>query len=303
MNIAVTGGTGFVGSALTGYLTSLYHHVYILTRNSGNKQNKENITFVEWLQDDSRPEKELPSLDAVVNLAGASINDRWTSRQKQKILKSRIESTKEVNRIIDELEDKPKVLVNASAVGFYGTSRDVEFTENSRPYNYNFLQDVCRQWEGEAANAAALGVRTVFARFGLILDDKEGALPKMMLPYKLFAGGPIGSGNQWYSWVHLKDVIQLITFAMQTEAVEGPMNVTAPHPERMEDFGKKLARTMNRPHWAPVPASVLRTALGEMSILILEGQKVLPQKPLEWGYHFSYPELEGALQNIISSRR
>ncbi|MGY4690550.1 TIGR01777 family oxidoreductase [Salibacterium sp. K-3] len=300
MNILAAGGTGLVGSALTGYLTGLGHHVFILTRNASSKQNKDLVTFVEWLQPGARPEDHLPDIDAVINLAGASINSRWTEKQKQKILQSRLDAAGEINRLIGALDRSPEVLINASAVGWYGTSKTAEFTEKSSPANSNFLQHVCEQWEKEASRAADAGVRTVLARFGLILDDSGGALPKMMFPYKLFAGGPIGSGDQWYSWVHLQDVIQLICFAIHHKNMEGPLNVTAPNPERMREFGRKLGSTLNRPHWAPVPAFVIRTALGDMSTLILEGQKVIPQKALQHGFSFTYPNLEKALQNITS---
>ncbi|SFP57106.1 TIGR01777 family oxidoreductase [Salibacterium halotolerans] len=300
MNIAIAGGTGFIGSALTGYLTGLGHHVYILTRNSTSRQNKDRITFVEWLRPDARPENHLPDLDAVVNLAGTSINKRWTAENKKSILQSRLDAVKEINRFISIMDHKPDVVVNASAVGWYGTSRTDEFTEKSSPADRDFLQYVCEHWEKEASRATEEDIRIVYARFGLILDDSEGALPLMMLPYKFFAGGPIGSGNQWYSWVHLQDVIQLLHFAIIHENVEGPLNVTAPNPERMKKFGKKLAAALSRPHWAPVPAFFIRNLLGEMSLLILEGQKAIPQKALAQGYTFTYPTLDKALNNITS---
>ncbi|MFD2703869.1 TIGR01777 family oxidoreductase [Salibacterium lacus] len=300
MNIAITGGTGFIGSALTGYLTGLGHHVYILTRNSTSKQNKDLITFVEWLHPDSRPEDHLPVLNAIVNLAGTSINKRWTAENKKAILQSRLEATGEILRVIRALDHKPDVLLNASAVGWYGTSTTAEFTENSTPVSRDFLQYVCQQWEKEAGRAEEEGVRTVFARFGLILDDSEGALPLMMLPYKLFAGGPVGTGRQWYSWVHLQDVIQMLHLVLTHKNVEGPLNITAPNPERMKDFGKTLGNKLNRPHWAPVPSFFIRNLLGEMSLLILEGQKVIPQKALAQGYTFTYPTLDKALHHITS---
>ncbi|SDI53137.1 TIGR01777 family oxidoreductase [Alteribacillus bidgolensis] len=299
MNIAVTGGTGMVGSALTGYLTKNGHHVYILTRNSKNKQNKENITFVEWLHEKSAPENHLPPLDAIVNLAGASISSRWTKTQKKLIRNSRIDATREVIHIIQALEIKPNVLINASAVGYYGISKTEVFTEKSGPEGRNFLQDVCEKWEYEASRAEDFGIRTVYARFGLILDDKEGALPKMMLPYSFFTGGSIGSGDQWYSWVHLKDVVEMIVFAIEHNKASGPMNVTSPHPEQMKHFGQKLAKRMNRPHWIPAPSFAVKSLLGEMSILILEGQKVIPEQPLTWGYSFAFPYLEDTLEDLL----
>ncbi|MDQ0300828.1 uncharacterized protein (TIGR01777 family) [Salibacterium salarium] len=301
MNIVITGGTGLIGSTLTGYLTEQGHHIYILTRNCKNQQNKENITFVPWLTTDHYPEKELPNIDAVVNLAGSSINKRWTSQHKKAILNSRIQATREVKRIISEMNKKPDVLINASAIGYYGISNQTVFTEDSLPQNRDFLQDVCERWENEASKAEEMGIRTVYARFGLILDERKGALPKIMLPYKMFAGGTIGSGKQWYSWVHLRDVIQMLVFAIHHKEVRGAINVTAPQPEQMKDFGKKLGHAINRPHWAPVPAVLLKNVLGDMSQLVLKGQKVLPDKLMSLGYTFTYPTLDEALQDLIES--
>ncbi|WP_100398033.1 TIGR01777 family oxidoreductase [Bacillus sp. FJAT-44742] len=299
MNIAITGGTGFLGSLLTEHLLSKGHYVYILTRNSEGRQNKDRLEHVEWLTENAHPEKELQNIDAFINLAGASINQRWTPSAKRKILQSRIEATQETYRIMNALDPTPSVLINASAVGYYGTSKTEVFTEENGPAEQNFLQKVCDRWEQEAIKAENLGVRTVRARFGIILSTEEGALPRMMLPYKLFAGGPVGSGKQWFSWIHVKDVINMIEFALENNHASGPMNVTAPHPYRMKDFGKELGKVMNRPHWAPAPAFALKTALGEMSVLILEGQKVLPKQAEAWGYSFSYPELRPALEDIV----
>ncbi|WP_252314510.1 TIGR01777 family oxidoreductase [Sinobaca sp. H24] len=299
MNIAISGGTGLVGSALTGYLTAQGHHVYILTRNTENKQNKERITFVEWLGSSSTPEKELPDLDAVINLAGASIQKRWTDDHKKAILQSRLSATQEIERIIGALPSKPEVLINASAVGYYGISEEDVFTESSGPAERNFLQEVSEQWEEKARTVEKHGVRLVLARFGLILDGEEGALPMMMLPYKLYTGGPIGNGRQWYSWIHLRDVVEMIEFALETKKVKGPMNITAPEPLRMDEFGRTLGAVMRRPHWLPVPGIALQKSLGEMSVLIVNGQKALPEKALEAGYTFSYSKLEPALKDLL----
>lgn len=300
MNIAISGGTGLVGSALTGYFTAQGHHVYILTRNTENKQNKERITFVEWLGSSSAPEKELPDLDAVINLAGASIQKRWTEDHKKAILQSRLSATEEIERIIGAVSSKPEVLINASAVGYYGISEEAVFTESSQPAERNFLQEVSEQWEEKARSVEKHGVRLVLARFGLILDGEEGAFPMMMLPYKLYAGGPIGSGRQWYSWIHLRDVVEMTAFALETKKVTGPMNVTAPEPMRMDEFGRTLGTVMKRPHWLPVPGTALQKTLGEMSVLIVNGQKALPEKALEAGYTFSYSKLKPALEDLVN---
>ncbi|MBN8210637.1 TIGR01777 family oxidoreductase [Bacillus sp. NTK071] len=299
MNIAITGGTGFVGSALTESFVNDGHSVYILTRNPDNQPVKKGVTYVKWLQDDAEPEKELSNIHAIVNLAGESINSgRWTEERKKRILDSRITSTREIISIIQKLEKKPRVLVNASAIGYYGSSLDQSFTENNTEAGNDFLADVSKKWEDEAMNAQNHGVRTVLTRFGIVLGE-EGALPLMVLPYKLFIGGKLGDGRQWYSWVHIHDVIGMIRFAVDHESVQGPLNVTAPEPKRMNDFGKTVAEVLNRPHWMPVPEAPMQVALGEKSGIVLKGQCVLPQKAKELGYPFRYIKLKDALENLL----
>ncbi|QFT88035.1 Epimerase family protein [Bacillus sp. THAF10] len=303
MKIAIAGGTGLVGDALTDHLINLGHSIYILTRNSSNKKEKAHVTYVEWLHQSAKPEMELEEMDAFVNLAGESINSgRWTAEQKQKIVESRITSTKEINRIIAALQKKPKTLINASAIGYYGTSETETFTEKTTEPGSDFLASTVYAWEKEAEQAKTQGVRVVFTRFGIILDKEEGALPKMLLPYKMFAGGKIGSGEQWMSWVHIKDVAGAITFCLENASIEGAVNVTAPHPKKMKEFGKILGRVMGRPHWFPTPGFVLKAALGEMSVLVLEGQKVLPEKLQAQGYNFFYSHLDDALSEILQSK-
>ncbi|KPB03680.1 TIGR01777 family oxidoreductase [Bacillus sp. CHD6a] len=303
MKIAIAGGTGLVGQALTDHLIDKGHSIFILTRNTSNKKEKANVTYVEWLKESSTPETSLDGMDAFVNLAGESINSgRWTEEQKKKIIESRISSTKEINRIIGLMENKPEVLVNASAVGFYGTSETKTFTEEDTTPGSDFLASTVYAWEKEAVQVKKEGVRTVFARFGIILDNEEGALPRMMLPYKMFVGGKIGSGEQWMSWVHIKDVVGAISFSLENIAVEGPLNVVAPHPKQMKDFGKTLGKVMGRPHWFPTPSIALKVALGEMSVLVLEGQKVLPVKLEDKGYNFLFSHLDDALSDILQSK-
>lgn len=299
MHVVITGGTGLVGKALTEKLRSLGHSVSILTRNAQNKQNENNLQYIEWLSD-NQPEKELKNVDAIVNLAGASISSRWTKKHKARIKNSRMEATRECIRLMENLEHgPPNVFVSASAMGYYGISETESFTEDSAPANQNFLQEVSEIWEKEAQPAEELGVRTVYGRFGLILDNSEGALPKMMLPYKLGVGGPIGNGKQWYSWVHRDDVAAFIIHGLEQAHVEGVYNITAPNPERMHDFGKKISNVLNRPHWLPTPAFAVRTALGEMSVLVTDGQKVIPERTLESGFRFQYEKAEEALASLL----
>ncbi|WP_078381763.1 TIGR01777 family oxidoreductase [Sutcliffiella halmapala] len=303
MKIAIAGGTGLVGSALTDYLVDKGHHIYILTRNSSNKKEKPQIMYVEWLQTGSVPENSLEGIDAIINLAGESINSsRWTKQQKRKIIESRLSATKEMHRIVNTMQKKPEVFVNASAIGYYGTSLNETFTEKKTTPGSDFLASTVFSWEKEAEQIKELGVRTVFTRFGIVLDKNEGALPKMVLPYKMFVGGKIGSGDQWMSWVHIKDVVCAIAFCIDNKEIEGPVNVTAPTPLPMKDFGKILGSVISRPHWFPTPGFALKLALGEMSELVLKGQKVLPVKLEESGYNFFYNQLEDALSNILQSK-
>ncbi|QOR67082.1 TIGR01777 family protein [Cytobacillus suaedae] len=303
MNIAIAGGTGFVGTALTNYLISKGHNVFILTRNVNNKKEQHpNLHYVKWLSPDSTPEAELTSIDAIVNLAGESINSgRWTTDRKKRILASRINATEKVIDLISSLSKKPEVLVNASAIGIYGTSLDETFTERSKRVGSDFLATTVHTWEKEALKSEEHGVRTVLARFGIILGEREGALPRMVLPYKLFIGGTIASGHQWLSWVHIQDVVRMIEFAITHESIKGPLNITTPEPKQMKDFGITIGAVIGRPHWLPVPSFALRLLLGEMSTLVVDGQKVLPEKIQQYGYRFLYENLEEALENILKT--
>ncbi|WP_371931920.1 TIGR01777 family oxidoreductase [Mesobacillus subterraneus] len=273
------------------------HQVYILTRKSGVSQSS-NPRYIQWLNAGDRPEKELEGIDAIVNLAGATINSKWTDEYKRIILDSRLQATAEVKRIIAELSTKPSVLVNASAVGYYGTSSTEEFTEQSNKGS-DFLADTVDQWEASAAQVHDMGVRSVLCRFGVILDKTDGALPRMLLPYKLFAGGKIGSGKQWLSWIHIEDVVRGILLGIEDSKINGPVNFTAPSPVTMEQFGETLSKVISRPHWLPVPSIALKIMLGEMSILVLEGQRAIPEKLLNSGFLFKYSKLENALKEIF----
>lgn len=301
MRIAITGGTGFVGSSLAKELLETGHELFILTRSTANKQNSKNLQYVQWLNKDDSPEEDLEGIDVIVNLAGESISSgRWTEERKQRILDSRINATREVLRIISRLEEKPYTLINASAVGYYGTSENETFTEASRKSGTDFLAGTVKHWEMEAAKAEEWELRTIFCRFGIILEKNEGALPRIALPYKWFVGGTVGSGEQWVPWIHLKDVVNGIRFCIEKEQVEGPVNFTSPNPVRMKDFGEILGEVLHRPHWIPAPGFALKLVLGEMSMLVLEGQKVLPEKLIHHGYEFLFTDLKKALQDIYS---
>lgn len=297
MKIAITGGTGFVGKELTRLLHMQGWEIYILTRHP--KQSSLGITYIEWLTDGAAPEKQLEGIDAFVNLAGTSINaGRWSEQQKKEIHDSRVKATKEVLRILKALEKKPEVLVNASAVGVYPASESAVYTEASTNYGQDFLAKTVIDWEKLASQATELGIRVAYGRFGIILGKDDGALPLMALPYKLFGGGTVGSGNQWLSWIHVYDVACAIQFAIETKELEGPFNVTAPNPKRMKEVGKEIGKALGRPHWIPVPSFALKLALGEKSRLVLEGQQALPIVLQQHGFEFTFPHLQSALADL-----
>lgn len=205
--------------------------------------------------------------------------------------------------LISNLKEKPLVLINASAIGYYGNSLTEVFTEESEPISPNFLTQVVRLWEHEAKACEGLGLRVVTARLGIVLDSDEGALQPIVLPYKLFAGGTVGSGKQWLSWVHIDDVVGLFSFALTHSELSGPLNVTAPEPVRMKQFGQTVSKVLKRPHWLPVPSLPLRMLLGEKSTLVLDGQKVLPEKAMEYQYTFKFPSLYQALTDLYDANK
>ena len=297
MKVAIAGGTGMVGRRLSKLLLEKGHEVIILTR--GEQQVKNNIHYVQWLNDDSTPELFMGNTDAFVNLAGVSLNEgRWTDEQKQKILSSRIESTDEVIRILQNLKHKPEVLINASAVGIYPVSETAVYTEQAPEKASDFLGSVVVQWEERAMQAQQLGIRTCLTRFGVILEKGEGALLMMVLPYKLGVGGTIGSGRQWLSWIHVEDVARAILFAIENDTLTGPINFTTPNVKRMKQFGQSISHALKRPHWFPVPSIALKIALGEKSMLVLEGQHVLPEKLLNANFEFKFISVEDAIRNL-----
>ncbi|NJP37811.1 TIGR01777 family oxidoreductase [Alkalicoccus luteus] len=299
MKVAIAGGSGLLGKELTKKLLYKGHDVYILTRNPHNKKPSDGIFYVEWLTASAEPEKQLEGIDAFVNLAGENLNSgRWTEDKKQEILDSRIDATRETIRILGALEKKPEVLINGSAVGYYGTSFTETFTESDTEPGDDFLADVVVRWEEEADDAPD-NIRVVKTRFGVVLSGEGGALKKMLPAFKLGGGGRIGTGQQWMSWIHIEDAARAIIHCIENDEFSGPVNVTAPSPEKNEVFGKTLADVLNRPFWAPVPSNLVKLALGDMSVLILEGQQAVPQKLLDHQFEFSFPVLDEALYDLI----
>ncbi|MGJ7922829.1 TIGR01777 family oxidoreductase [Neobacillus sp. LXY-4] len=298
MKIIIAGGSGFIGQKLTNILLGAGHQVVILTRQK--KRAEGNLSYVRWLVEGSNPEHEIESADAVINLAGVSINDgRWTATHQKQIYESRMTATEELLRIVTALPEKPSVFINASAIGIYPSSVEAMYTEKSLEKANDFLGQTVTDWEHKAAGVEKLGIRAVFMRFGVVLGNEGGALPLMVLPYKLFAGGTIGSGKQWVSWVHVNDTVRAIVFALENDKLQGPVNVTAPTPKRMKEFGKTIGTVLNRPHWLPVPGFAMKWALGKKSALVLEGQYVKPEVLLENGFEFLFPSLESALADLL----
>ncbi len=299
MNIAIAGGTGFVGKHVTKALTERGDSVYILTRSPNKYKSNQQVSYIGWLHDDFHPEQHLPKLDAIINLAGDSLFGYWTKAKKDKIYQSRINATYAIIDLIRKLSEKPEVLINASAIGYFGTSDTKTFTEQSEEQGNDFLAEVTEAWEETALQARSFGVRTVVARLGVVLGE-EGALPLIAIPFRLFAGGKIGSGKQWVSWIHIKDVVGLLLYAIDHKHVERTLHLTAPSPVQNKELAQALAKTLNRPSWFPTPSFLLRTLLGEMSILVVDGQKVLPEKAIESGYHFHHATIEQALAEIYN---
>lgn len=299
MKIVIAGGTGFIGRRLTTMLLQAGHEIIVLSRSE--KENDGRLTYVKWLGNGAFPEREIGDADVVINLAGVSINEgRWTKAHQKRIHESRMVATEELIRISNGLTRPPAVFVNASAIGIYPASDHRIYTEQSTEIGDDFLARTVRDWERKTSSVDNGHTRLVKMRFGVVLGQDGGALPPMALPYKLFAGGTVGSGKQWVSWVHVDDVIRAIAFVIDHENVQGAVNVTAPFPKRMKHFGKTIGSVLNKPHWLPVPAFAMKLALGEKSKLVLQGQYVSPAKLLENDFHFSFPVLEEALKDLLT---
>lgn len=299
MNVLISGGTGFIGQAIVKHMVDLGHTVIVLTRQSG-KQDAANIKYAQWLNGNENPLKNFSNIDVVINLAGDPLNrGRWTTKKKERILTSRIDTTDALLENIQQLPSKPKLLINASAIGIYGYSENEIFTEESPSTDDNFPAHVCLEWEKKALEATKLGVRVVIARFGIVLGQDGGALKQMSLPYRFFIGGPVASGKQWVSWIHKDDVVGLIDHIISDSTLEGVMNFTSPQPVKMDEFGEALGQTMHRPHWLPVPSFLLKVVFGEMSEMLTYGQHVIPLKALNSDYHFKYPDITSALRDLL----
>lgn len=300
MKVLITGGTGFIGRPLTEELRKAGHDVMITTRRKPDSDVRAiHESPLQWSPPDLIPPDVISEIDAVINLAGESIAPkRWSEERKKLIFSSRIDTTRALVESIQKSDKKPKVLISASAIGYYGARDEEPVNEYTSP-SLGWLAGVCLQWEAEAERAEDLGVRVVRVRLGGVLEADGGLLVQMIGPFKNFAGGPLGSGHQWFSWIHRDDVIGIIKYALENESVSGPVNATAPNPVMNREFSKALGRALNRPAIVTVPAFAVKLALGELASLLLTGQRVIPEKIIEAGYKFRYAEINEALKAIF----
>ncbi len=303
MRVLITGGTGLIGRRLTEDLLQDGHEVVVLSRRPEAHQATmpADVRLVRW--DGRTPEgwgALVNEVDAVVNLAGENIAaGRWTAARKQRIRESRVNAGRALVAALEAAHTRPRVLVQASAVGYYGPRGDEVLTEEAPP-GEDFLARVAVEWEASTAPVEKMGVRRVIIRTGVVLTPEGGALRRMLLPFKLGLGGPMGNGRQWFPWIHIADEVGAIRFLIENEHTSGPYNLTAPNPVRNVAFARALGRVLRRPAILPVPAFTLRLLFGEMATVVLDGQRALPKRLLEAGYTFRFVEVESALRDLLA---
>ena len=301
MKILISGASGLVGTAVGDALRKDGHAVGQFVRPGGTVRAGD----VRWDPTNGTAEfVAMEGVDAVICLSGASVGEgRWTAERKKVLRTSRVDLTRVMVESLRRLKQKPRVFLAASAIGYYGDRGEEILTESSAAGN-DFIAQLARDWETESGGAESAGIRTVILRFGVVLSTKGGALARMLLPFKLGAGGRLGSGTQWMSWVALEDVVEIVRAAIVDDRMRGPVNVTAPGPVKNVEFTRILARVLHRPTIFPAPAFMLRIALGEMADgLLLASQRVVPEKLRTWGYRFRYEALEDALETIVGGKR
>ena len=298
MNILITGGTGFVGSALTGRLLALGHTVTVIgSSRQCRLPSHQNLTYIP--ADTTHPgpwQQQVASQNALINLAGRSVFHLWTEAYKQSIYNSRIRTTKNLVQALPA--NSNAILLSASAAGYYGDGGEAEKDETCKNGD-DFLARVCHDWEEEALKASEKGARVALMRFGVVLGKGGGAIGTMTLPFKLGLGGPIGNGNQWFPWIHLDDLLAALLFLLDAPDCRGPFNFTAQQPVRQKEFARQLGKTVHRPAFLPAPAFLMQLALGEFGRSLLQGQRVIPRALNTYGFSFTYPELHAALKEIL----
>jgi len=295
----ITGATGLIGPKLIDQLPESI----VLSRNPEKASQKlSGVPAFPWQASTEKPPKEaLDGVDCVFNLAGEPVAEgRWSQSKKDRIRESRVLGTKNLVQALSEMETPPRVLVSASAVGFYGDRGDEELNESASP-GEGFLPEVCVEWEKEAMAAEALGIRVVCLRIGIVLAKDGGALAKMLPPFRMGAGGPLGKGRQWMPWIHIDDMIGLLLHAAQSEDLRGPVNAVAPNPETNASFTRALGKALRRPAIIPVPTTALRILFGEMTQIIIASQRCIPKAAQESGYGFKYPDLNAGLSAILKT--
>lgn len=300
MNILISGGTGLIGSALAETLFSSGHQIGVISRDPSAVDAR--FSPVSW--EESSLLNALSNADAVIHLAGASLAGsnpltmRWTPNRKESIISSRTSSSAKLLDAIKKLERKPEVFLQASAIGFYG-NQGITPADETSPAGSDFLAQVCQAWEGSSAELEAMGIRRLVARIGLVLSPSGGLLPLLALPFRLFIGGKIGSGQQYLSWIDIQDLVKSMQFMIEDPVHQGVFNLTSPNPVSNQDFAAQMGATLGRPSWLPIPGAVLKLALGEAATLALDGRPVYPARLLKAGYSFQFPQLRDSLEHLL----
>jgi hypothetical protein len=301
MRVIITGGTGLIGRALSAALLNTGNEVIVLSRNPTKRHALPGGVRLEgWDGQSANGWGHLVNeADAIVNLAGEGIADgRWSAERKERILNSRVQAGQALTAAIQQATTKPKVLIQSSAVGYYGARKDELLTEAASPGG-DFLARVCFEWEASTAAVDKLGLRRPIIRTGIVLSNAGGAFPKLVLPFRLFAGGPVGSGKQWYPWIHIDDEVAAIQFLLNHERATGPFNLSAPEPLTNKALAAEIGKVMGKPAFMPAPGFAMQTLFGEMATVLLDGQRAMPQRLLDLGFTFKYPTAEAALRALL----
>lgn len=302
MKVVVTGATGLIGRQLVERLRQREDSIVALSRDAENAGRAlgPDVDIRPWQAvEEPAPVAALSGADAVVNLSGEPVDQRWTAEAKRKIHDSRVIGTRNLVKGLEQAQPRPEALVSASAVGYYGPRGDEVVDESAPPAN-DFLAGTCKEWEAEARKAEELGIRVVLNRTGIVLSSAGGALKRMLLPFKLGLGGPVGSGTQYMAWVHIDDVVGLILAALDDRSYSGPLNVTAPNPVTNKEFSKSLGKALSRPAMLPTPALMLGVFLGEFVEVVTTGARVVPTRAKRLGYRFKWTDVESALRDVVS---